>query len=382
MPPSGVFNPINPSPAPSPAGMIRRLGLSGIQWSESDEPFPTHHRGSAIPLKRKIQVQSMVLQKVRDLFSCDACLESHLPNLTSAIGSNGTAGSIVEFNDAGEPVFSRQTSWPHLDQLINNGHSSAYCERIEAMNHGCPAGIPPVEAKLFETVRCNMSLNEICDFQETLVKNVASTLTADDVNGENMTRLDRMIRSNHPRITYRDAVGILRRRGFSVEFGYYLGSKYEGALLHYTGYLPIHITHFPANLKPYNTKLCNGDKSLTATSEYIFPFAGRIAEGAELESDPAILRDRLYNGSLYKQIMKQIGEWLNGEPRLAGSPNKTSLADRWQRSAQTSVQGDFEKYISLLETRPLERAGARLCAGRLLQYIMGSDSVADALEVS
>jgi hypothetical protein len=361
--------------APSPAAMIRRLGLSGIPGTECEEPFPTRRRGGAIPAQQRLRIQSEVLRQVRDRISSEGCLEARLSNLTTAVGS---AGAIAELKANGEPVFIRRTSWPHLDRRCGPEHAGAYCERVEVVEAGCPAANLPLEVRHFESVRRDMSLSEICDFQEKLVKEAASTLTADDVGGGNMTRLDRMIRSEHPRITYREAIGALRRRGFAVEFGHRLGSKYEGALLHYAGYLPVHVTHFPGALKPFNVRLHPGDESVTETSEYIFPFSGRTAECAELESDPEILRHRLYNSPMYKRIMKQLKEMLKQYSRAAEG-RAAAGADQLQARAQAAVQGDFEDYISQFETQPMERAGFSLCAGRLLQYVMGSDSLAETL---
>lgn len=85
----------------------------------------------------------------------------------------------------------------------------------------------------------------LCTLQERLLKRIAASLTADQVGGANVTRLARMIVTEHPRLTARQASEVLQRRGFRIAARGQLSHEAEAALIYHCGNLPLHIMRSP-----------------------------------------------------------------------------------------------------------------------------------------
>ncbi|MBD3335199.1 MAG: hypothetical protein GF355_06755 [Candidatus Eisenbacteria bacterium] len=336
--------------------------------------------GQPMPLPRRLAVEAKVVRRIRDFLSQEGYMEVAVPFLTPATGSCEVVDSMFSLDYFGRLAFPRQTGQLYLEELVVQGLPAVYCEGQSLRRERKIDGRHLTEFKLIEIERVDMDLNDLCLFQERLIKDVAGALSADDIGGANVTRLDRMLRSEHPRLTYREAVGILRRRGFAIEFGDDLGSTAEAALTHYAGQLPVHITHYPESLKFFNMKLHRSDPLLVDCVDYILPYSGETFGGSVREPDPKILRRRLYNGTMYHHLMHRAQEfaelqWRNRTDSAARSESLDALV----RAYKASIQSSFEEYIALFEAAPVDRAGFGLGVARLLQYVMGLDSIKDAV---
>ncbi len=214
-------------------------------------------------------------------------------------------------------------------------HSAGRLRLEEAIADGSDAvyGEGGATDKWMETVKRDMTLSELCTFQERLLKEVAVSLSADQIGGGNVTRLDRMLRCEHPRMTYRDAMAILSRRGFDLEFGADLDAEAEGALIYHCGNLPIHITHSPVPIAPHGAKIDRSDSQVVEGVDYVLPFSGRTFGGWLRETDADLLH------------------------RRPTSPTGASMEGCGVLSTENAI----------------ERAGVSLSMGRLLYYLVGLD---------
>lgn len=180
-------------------------------------------------------------------------------------------------------------------------------------------------------------------------------------------------------MTYREAIEVLGRRGFTLRFGDDLGREEEAALIAHAGDLPVHITCFPETLKFFNMKIDRSDPAVVECVDYILPFSGETFGGSLREPDVDILRRRLYTGSMYGHLMNRAAEF--ARVRSLTAPDDTGglppeeLATRYQRVIEES----FENYVSLFANAPTERAGFGLGVARLLQYLMGLGSIKDTV---
>lgn len=110
---------------------------------------------------------------------------------------------------------------------------------------------------------------------ERTLKATAYALNAGLIGGGNVTRLERMIQAKHPRITYREALAILGRRGFGLQLGDLLNSGAAACLTYRCGNLPVQVTHCP-------------DESIA----YLLPFVGEAARASIRPTAPASLSER------------------------------------------------------------------------------------------
>ncbi len=84
-------------------------------------------------------------------------------------------------------------------------------------------------------------LSDLCRIQEGLIKAAAGALHADLLGGANVTRLDRMIATDLPRLDYSAALDILAARGHRLAYGEDLDPAAAASLIRYCGNLPVQV---------------------------------------------------------------------------------------------------------------------------------------------
>jgi asparaginyl-tRNA synthetase len=330
-------------------------------------------------LLARIEVHDKVVHGVRRFLREEGYVEIPVPELTPATGSCEVVDSMFSMDYFGALAFPRQTGQLYLEEVVARGLNAVYCEGESLRKERKIDDRHLTEFKLIEIEKKDMSLAELCDFEEALLKNVVAALTADDIGERNVERLAPALESDHPRMAYREAVAILKKLGFKLEFGDDLGHAEEAALVAHVGNLPIHVTHFPEELKFFNMKIDRTDPSVVECVDYILPISGETFGGSLREPDVGILRRRLQTGTMYGHLMNRAAEFARlqrlADPDGAGKRNLEELTIRYQRG----IEASFENYLSLFAETPTERAGFGLGVARLLQFVMGVDSIKDAV---
>ncbi len=330
-------------------------------------------------LLARIEIHNHVVHRVRRFLQEDGYVEIPVPELTPATGSCEVVDSMFSMDYFGTLAFPRQTGQLYLEEVVARGIDAVYCEGESLRKERKVDARHLTEFKLIEIEKKDMSLEELCDFQEALLKDVVFALTADEIGEHNVERLATMEDSDHPRMTYREALGILSHRGFALRFGDDLGHSEEAALVDYAGDLPVHITHFPEELKFFNMKIDRADPTVVECVDYILPLAGETFGGSLREPDVDILRRRLHTGTMYGHLMNRAAEFARlqrlADPDGSGEQTLEELTIRYQRGIETA----FESYLTLFAEVPTERAGFGLGVARLLQFVMGVESIKDAV---
>ncbi|MBM3308281.1 MAG: hypothetical protein FJY74_08145 [Candidatus Eisenbacteria bacterium] len=357
----------------------------------SSVAVPASEREGRTPsVLKRVAIHNRVVHRVRDFLRREGYVEIPVPELTPATGSCEVVDSMFSMDYFGLLAFPRQTGQLYLEEMVAGGLSAVYCEGESLRKEWKLDDRHLTEFKLIEIEKRDMTLDELCDFEERLLKDAASGLTSEDVGDAGEERLCRMLSAEHPRIAYREAVAILNRRGFDLRFGDDLGHREEAALVDYAGGLPVHVTHFPEGIKFFNMKVCRADPAVVECVDYILPFSGETFGGALREPDVEILRRRLHTGTMYSHLMNRAAESARvrmlvgrdghhvagGDPGAAeAAPTVEDLTCRYQRA----VEDAFERYLSLFEAVPTERAGFGLGVARLIQSFMGLPSIKQAV---
>jgi aspartyl/asparaginyl-tRNA synthetase len=330
-------------------------------------------------LIQRIRVHNLVVDRIRAFLREEGYMEIPVPELTPATGSCEVVDSMFSLDYFGALAFPRQTGQLYLEEVVARGLDAVYCEGESLRKEWKVDDRHLTEFKLIEIERKGMTLNELCDFEERLLKDAASALTPDDVGERNVERIGRMLESEHPRITYREAIAVLRRLGFDRRFGDDLGRAEEAALIDHLGGLPVHVTCFPESLKFFNMKIDRTDPEVVECVDYILPFSGETFGGSLREPDVEILRRRLYTGTMYGHLMNRAADFAKfrmlADPESFGDRSGEELASLYQ----AAIEGAFESYLTLFAKCPTERAGFGLGVARLLQYFMGLPSIKEAV---
>ncbi len=275
--------------------------------------------GRPLPLARRLAVHNRVVKHIRNFMEERLFNEIPVPALNAPTRTWEATGRY------------------YLDSMIARGFPAVWCEseclpqEFESMNLRL-SGFRRMEMEMVD-----LGLEELCDLMESLLKSVAADLSADLLGGRQVTRLNHMITTAHPRITYRRALEILNERGWELEFGQDLNWKAESSLCRYFGNMPVLVTHFPAELRFFTTHLNTDDPTVTDSVDYILPYCGEAMDGAVRETNTEIMRDALGNTD------------------------------------------GFEAYLQLFDQRQFKRAGFGLGLTPLLQYLMGVEKIDDAV---
>ncbi len=279
--------------------------------------------GRPLPLARRLAVRNRVVSRIREFMTERHFNEVPVPAIAAHTGTWAATGRF------------------YLDSMIAKGFPAVWCENEclppdWAKHEQGLMGFRRIEAEMVD-----LDLDQLCALQEDLLKSVAADLGADILGGRQVTRLDRMITAEHPRLTYTECLQILGRRGWSLTFGETIPRAGQTSLWRYVGSLPLLVTHFPVERMFFTTRVCPEDPRVTLSADYILPYAAATMDGAVRETDPLLLANRL--------------------------------------NRRTTNEPDFSPYLQLFKDRPLNRAGFGLGVTSLLQYLMGLESPRDAM---
>jgi len=121
-------------------------------------------------------------------------------------------------------------------------------------------------------------------------------LFAKFVDKELLARLDFVIERPFQRITYTDAVDLLRKGGekfeFPIDYGLNLQSEHERWLTEKHFKCPVTVFNFPKDIKPFYMRL-NDDGKTVAAMDLLVPGIGEIVGGSQREERLEILQENM-----------------------------------------------------------------------------------------
>lgn len=158
-------------------------------------------------------------------------------------------------------------------------------------------------------------------------------------------------------ITYTEGIEILHTHyNLPIKWGNDLKSDYEQMLVNYFDQ-NLMITYYPEKIKFFNmllTRDCEPERQTCECVDVILKYSGETIGGSVREYDYEILKKRLYEGTMIKQL-RQLKEKFDGNP--------------------DEIDSMFDRYLNLFKGNPVRRSGMGLGFGRLLQFIVGSSEI-------
>jgi asparaginyl-tRNA synthetase len=205
------------------------------------------------------------------------------------------------------------------------------------------------ENKMYEALLINIQ-GTIRAMIKGVLDNNEKTLKT--VYKRNTEKLHFALANDFLRITYEDAIRLLRKNGFpNVSFGDDLKSEHEAKIVKLLNKnkteLPVFIMKYPKEIKFFNMKVSTSDSRVCLSADLIFPYAGEGTGASVREHDFEKLRDRLMTSTMYKLHLKRGGKY-----------------------------EDFKWYLDIMEkeaTNP--HAGYGIGNDRVLQYIFGERDI-------
>ena len=122
-----------------------------------------------------------------------------------------------------------------------------------------------------------------------------------------LSRLNSIVNSDFGRITYTEAVEILKNSGkefeFPVEWGMDLQTEHERYLTEEVFKKPIFVTDYPKEIKAFYMRL-NDDGKTVAAMDCLVPGIGEIIGGSQREERPDVLKKRMAELGLNEEDYK------------------------------------------------------------------------------
>ena len=210
---------------------------------------------------------------------------------------------------------------------------------------------------MIEPEMCFATLKDYMDVAEDLLKYVVSYILEncpEEMNFFNsfvdptlFDRLNNVVNSDFGRITYTEAINILKEHNsefqFPVEWGVYIQTEHERFLSEKIFGKPVFVTDYPAEIKAFYMKE-NSDGKTVAAADLLAPGIGEIIGGSQREDDLKILEDKI----------KKFG--LNKE--------------------------DYWWYLDLRRYGSVPHAGFGLGFERLIMYVTGMNNIRDVIPFS
>jgi asparaginyl-tRNA synthetase len=159
--------------------------------------------------------------------------------------------------------------------------------------------------------------------------------------GRDIEKLKKALNTPYPRVKYDEAIEILQKKGLNIEWGDDLGADEERVLTMEFD-TPIHLTHFPKNIKSFYMKIDRSRPEVVLGFDVLAPEGyGEIIGGGEREDD--------YN-TLYQRLVEQ---GLNPE--------------------------DYKWYLDLRKYGSVPHSGFGLGIERVVMWITGLDHIRETI---
>lgn len=207
---------------------------------------------------------------------------------------------------------------------------------------------------MIEPEMCFADLTTYMDVAEEMLKYVISYILEhcpDEMNFFNsfidntlLERLNNIVNSEFGRISYTEAVEVLKKHNdefeFPVDWGTDLQTEHERYLSEKIFKKPVFVTDYPAEIKAFYMKQ-NADGKTVAAADLLAPGIGEIIGGSQREDDLAVLEEKI----------KKFG--LN--------------------------EKDYWWYLDLRKYGSVPHAGFGLGFERLIMYVTGMGNIRDVL---
>ncbi len=249
-----------------------------------------------------LRVRSEIEQAIRDFFYERDFVLIDSPILTGS-SVEGTS-TLFETDYFGEKAYLSQSGQLYLEPAAA-AFGKVYCfgptfraEKSKTRRH-------LTEFWMIEPEVAFLEFEGLCELAEEMIVSLLSR--ALDRCKEDLKRLERDISKlaavgrPFPRITYRQAIDKLRKKGFEVKFGDDLGADEETALASESDQ-PLIVTRFPAAIKSFYMQPDPEDAEVVLGLDMLAPEGyGEIIGGSQRIHDLALLERRLKEHKLSKE---------------------------------------------------------------------------------
>jgi asparaginyl-tRNA synthetase len=264
-----------------------------------------------------LKLRSTVISALRDYYLGEGYYESQGPMFVGGQVEGGSTLFEVPYFE--RKVFLTQSSQLYLEALIFGMEKvftlapSFRAEKSRTRRH-------VTEFWHFEIETAWVGNDGMMDIEEETIRYVVERALADrtkelEVLGRDLEAL-RAVSEPFPRMRYDEAVETMQANGAQVEWGDDFGYEEEKALTRDT-LVPIHVHHFPAELKAFYHRPDPAEPDRVLNHDLIAPMVGEIIGGGERIWELGILLDRIDA----EQLDREAYQWYIDLRRFGSVPH-------------------------------------------------------------
>ena len=316
--------------ARAPGGVELHLTGLAVEHLTSDYPITPKEHGTAFLMENRhlwlrssrqraiLGVRHEVCQGIRDFFYERDYVLIDSPILTPA-ACEGTS-TLFSTDYFGDQAFLSQSGQLYLEPAVA-AFGKVYCfgptfraEKSKTRRH-------LMEFWMVEPEIAFMEFDELGPLAEEFVVYLVSRVL--DRCGEQLKALERdvskleAVTSPFPRLTYAEAIRLLREKGIAIEHGDDFGAEHETELA--SGFdRPVMVTHFPTAIKAFYMEPDPSDPELALALDVIAPDGyGEIIGGSQRIHDLELLERRIAEHDLPREAF----EWYLDVRRYGTCPH-------------------------------------------------------------
>jgi len=276
-----------------------------IQRKEHGVDFLLDHRHlwlRSAQQRAVLRVRAEVSQAINDFFYTRDFVRIDTPILTGAIGEH--AGTLFKTDYFDDTAYLAQTGQLYVEAACP-AFKKVYCfgptfraEKSKTRRHLTEFWMVEPEVA-FADSDDNMRLQE--DFVSYLVERALERCSEELQVLERETSKLESIRPPFPRISYTDALEVLKKKGSNTEWGTDLGARDEAALMEDRD-LPLFVYNYPKDAKAFYMKENPDDSNTVLCNDLLAPEGyGEIIGGSQREDDLNRLMARIREEDLPEQ---------------------------------------------------------------------------------
>jgi len=288
------------------------LAATDVTLIHSAEPFPiTEYQSPEFLLDKRhlwirsrqqthvMKIKSTILDAVREYFKQEGFYEVTPPILTSSGCEGGS--TLFELNYFGQKAYLSQSAQLYLEAII------FALEKVYAITPSFRAEKSRTTKHLTEYWHVEPEMaywtnEDTMKFEEKFISHICQRVAHE--NAKDLQQLGRdpkdllKIKPPFPRITYKEAIERLNKKGFHLDWGDDFGTNEEKALTEEET-KPLFITHFPGKVKAFYMKVNPEDPETVLCHDLQAPQGfGELIGGSQREDSDEILVSKLKSQGL------------------------------------------------------------------------------------
>jgi len=210
-----------------------------------------------------------------------------VPTLTKITGACENVDTLYHVNHFGQEAYLAQTGQLYLEAKIPL-HEKLWTIIVSSRAEDRPDSRHLNQFQLIELEHKGALKDILMNIEGTVKAMIKQALLEHKDALESLGRLDelkRWVKEPFARITYTQAVELLKGTEHEIEWGDDLSSAQEQYLVKKKGNKPLFISHFPKAIKFFNMKGNLKDDKVVNSADLIMPYSGESTGAAEREND-------------------------------------------------------------------------------------------------